>query len=65
LDKERFKGQKVSYRLFNDVRKSWVAAGLVLIVEGYPGSLGFGNPGPSHGKMTRYKATPIPSCGSV
>jgi hypothetical protein len=58
LDKDKFKGQRVSWRLFNDVRNSWVAAGLVLTVKGYPGALGFGNPGPSHGKMTRYKATP-------
>ncbi len=32
---------------------------LVDTVKGYPGMLAFGNPGPSHGKMTRYKATPI------
>jgi hypothetical protein len=58
LDKERRKGQRVTTRLFDDVRKSWTAAGLVLFVRGYPGSLAFGNPGPSHWKMTRYKATP-------
>jgi hypothetical protein len=58
LDKRKRTGQRVTSRLFEDVRASWVAGGLVLTVKGYPGSLGFGNPGPSHGKMTRYKATP-------
>ena len=58
LDKRKFTGQRVTSRLFEDVRTSWVAGGLVLTVKGYPGSLGFGNPGPSHGKMTRYKAAP-------
>src|SRR6267142_4084538 len=50
LDKDRFKGQHVSYRMFDDVRKSWTEAGLVLFKKGYPGMLRFGNPGPSHGK---------------
>jgi hypothetical protein len=58
LDKRKRTGQRVTSRLFDDVRTSWVAGGLVLTVKGYPGALAFGNPGPSHGKMTRYKATP-------
>ncbi len=58
LDKDSFKGQRVSYRLFNDVRHSWTGAGLVQHTPGYPGTLRFGHPGPSHGKLTRYKATP-------
>jgi hypothetical protein len=57
LNKEKFKGQRVSYHLFNNVRKSWTEAGLVRFKKGYPGRLGFGTPGPSHGRMTRYKAT--------
>ena len=44
--------------MFDDVRKSWTEAGLVLFKKGYPGMLRFGRPGPSHGKLTRYKATP-------
>ena len=58
LDKDNFKGQRVSYRMFNDVRQSWTEAGLVEHRPGYPAKLRFGNPGPSHGKLTRYKATP-------
>jgi hypothetical protein len=58
LDKDNFKGQRVTYRMFNDVRQSWSEAGLVEHRAGYPGMLRFGNPGPSHGKLTRYKATP-------
>jgi hypothetical protein len=57
LDKDRFKGQRVTLRLFDHVRHSWAEAGLVLHVKGYPGALGFGNPGPSHGMLTRYRAT--------
>jgi len=58
LDKDDFKGQHVTLRMFNHVRHAWTDAGLVLHVRGYPGALGFGNPGPSHGKLTRYKGTP-------
>jgi hypothetical protein len=58
LDKDRFKGQRVTLRLFDHVRHSWTEAAFVRHVKGYPGALGFGNPGPSHGKLTRYKATP-------
>src|SRR5215211_7684923 len=57
LDKDDFKDQRVSYRMFNDVRQSWTEAGLVQHKPGYPPMLRFGNPGPSHGKLTRYKAT--------
>jgi hypothetical protein len=58
LDKDSFKGKRVSLRLFDHVRHSWTEARLVLHKKGYPGALGFGNPGPSHGRLTRYKATP-------
>lgn len=57
LDKDGFRGQRVSLRLFDHLRHSWTEAGLVLHKKGYPGALGFGNPGPSHGRLTRYKAT--------
>ena len=57
LDKDERKGHSVTWSQFRNVREAWVAAQLVDTVRGYPGTLGFGNPGPSHGKMTRYKAT--------
>jgi hypothetical protein len=57
LDKENRKGQRVSHRMFSDVRQSWTEAGLVQFKKGYPGMLAFGNPGPTHGRLSRYKAT--------
>jgi hypothetical protein len=57
LDKDRFKGQRVTLRLFDHVRHSWTEAAFVRHVKGYPGALGFDNPGPSHGMLTRYRAT--------
>jgi len=57
LDKDERKGHPVTWPQFRNVREAWVAAQLVDTVKGYPGMLAFGNPGPSHGKMTRYKAT--------
>jgi hypothetical protein len=58
LDKDWFKGKRVTYRMFDDVWKSWTDAGLVEFKKGYPGLLAFGNPGPSRGRLTRFKATP-------
>jgi ribosomal protein L17 len=58
LDKDERKGHRVTWSQFRNVREAWVAGRLVDIVKGYPGMLAFGNPGPTHGKMTRYKATP-------
>jgi hypothetical protein len=58
LNKEDRKGQAVTHSQFANVRKTWLAAGLVDEVKGYPGALAFGNPGPARGRMTRYKATP-------
>ncbi|MGM4919555.1 hypothetical protein [Tardiphaga sp. 813_E8_N1_3] len=57
LKKAEFTGKPVTQRQFQNVRDTWLAAGLVETVKGYPGKLAFGNPGPSHGRMTRYKAT--------
>jgi hypothetical protein len=48
----------VSYRMFDGLRMSWKAAGLIEEHAGYPGALGFGNPGPNFGSMTRFRATP-------
>jgi len=48
----------VSYRMFVGLRTSWKAAGLIEERAGYPGKLGFGNPGPVFGSMTRFRATP-------
>jgi hypothetical protein len=59
LDKERFKKPNpVSYRMFDGLRTSWKAAGLIEEHAGYPGALGFGNPGPTVGRMTRFRGTP-------
>jgi hypothetical protein len=48
----------VSYRMLDGLRTSWKAAGLIEEHAGYPGMLGFGNPGPRVGRMTRFRATP-------
>jgi hypothetical protein len=59
LDKQRFKKPNpVSYRMLDGLRSSWKAAGLIEEHAGYPGSLGFGNPGPMVGRMTRFRGTP-------
>jgi hypothetical protein len=58
LKKKDFSGKAVTHANFTNVRDAWVAAGLVDEVKGYPGWFAFGNPGPSRGKMTRYRATP-------
>jgi hypothetical protein len=59
LAKNAFKRPNpVSYRTFDGLRTSWKAAGLVAERAGYPGKLGFGNPGPLVGSMTRFRATP-------
>jgi hypothetical protein len=52
------KPNPVSYRMFDGLRTSWKAAGLIAEHAGYPGKLGFGNPGPVIGSMTRFRATP-------
>jgi hypothetical protein len=57
LDKDKFKGALVSYRMFNGVRKTWRSAGLIEEQKGYPGLLGFGNPGPVRGRLSRFRAT--------
>lgn len=48
----------VSYRMFGGLRTAWKAAGLIAEHKGYPGALGFGNPGPVFGSMTRFRAAP-------
>lgn len=59
LAKNAFKKPSlVSYRMFGGLRTSWKAAGLIEEHAGYPGKLGFGNPGPIVGSMTRFRATP-------
>ena len=59
LAKNAFKKPSlVSYRMFAGVRTSWKAARLIEEHAGYPGKLGFGNPGPVFGSMTRFRATP-------
>lgn len=59
LAKDNFKKPNpVSYRTFDGLRTAWKAAGLIDEHAGYPGKLGFGNPGPVFGSMTRFRATP-------
>lgn len=60
LDKSRFKkpSHPVSWRIFDGIRKPWVAAGLLEENTGFPGTLAFGNPGPPVGRLTRFRATP-------
>jgi hypothetical protein len=59
LDKDNFKKPApVSYRMFDGLRNAWKAAGLIAEHAGYPGRLGFGNPGPIVGRMTRFRVTP-------
>lgn len=60
LDKTRFKKtlHPVSWRTFDGIRKPWVAAGLLEENTGFPGVLAFGNPGPSVGRLSRFRATP-------
>ena len=48
----------VTWSMFDGVRKAWLEAGLIENKPGYPGMLAFGNPGPTSGKLTRYRATP-------
>jgi hypothetical protein len=59
LDKRGFKKPNpVSYRMFDGLRTAWKAAGLIAEHAGYPGKLGFGNPGPMVGRMTRFRGSP-------
>lgn len=44
--------------MFDGVSKAWLEAGLIEEKKGYPGMLAMGNPGPTSGKLTRYRATP-------
>jgi hypothetical protein len=48
----------VSWRTFDGLRTAWNAAGLIEEHAGYPGMLGFGNPGPRVGRMTRFRVKP-------
>ncbi|GAA0018531.1 hypothetical protein [Bradyrhizobium diazoefficiens] len=61
LDKTSFKKppHPVSWRAFDGIRKPWIAAGLLEENRGFPGILGFGNPGPSVGRLSRFRATPL------
>jgi hypothetical protein len=56
--KSDYTGQDVSWAMFDGVRKAWIEAGLIEHKQGYPGMLALGNPGPTSGKLTRYRATP-------
>lgn len=57
-DKRDYTGKFVSWSMFNGVRTAWLEAGLLEHKQGYPGMLALGNPGPTSGKLTRYRATP-------
>jgi hypothetical protein len=56
-NKGDYSGQYVTWRMFDGVRTAWLEAGLIEHKPGYPGRLAFGNPGPTSGKLTRYRAT--------
>jgi hypothetical protein len=56
--KTDYTGKYVRWATFDSVRKAWLEAGLIEHKPGYPGALAFGNPGPTSGKLTRYRATP-------
>jgi hypothetical protein len=57
LKKDDFSGKYITWHMFNGVRLAFTEAGLVEHLSGYPGAYGFGNPGPSHGKLSRFRAT--------
>jgi hypothetical protein len=56
--KTDYSGKYVTWSMFDGVRKAWLEASLIEDKPGYPGALAFGNPGPTSGKLTRYRATP-------
>jgi hypothetical protein len=56
-NKSDYTGKFVSWSMFDGVRKAWLEAGLIEHKPGYPGMMAFGNPGPTSGKLTRYRAT--------
>jgi hypothetical protein len=59
LKKSDYTGQDVTWRMFDNVRLAFTEAGLIDHKPGYPGMYsGMSNPGPWHGKLTRYRATP-------
>jgi hypothetical protein len=58
LNKSEYTGQYVKWTTFDGLRKAWLEAGLIEHKPGYPGMLAMGNPGPTLGKLTRYRATP-------
>lgn len=58
-NKRDYTGRKdVSWVMFDGVCKAWLEAELIEEKKGYPGMLAVGNPGPTSGKLTRYRATP-------
>jgi len=57
-NKSDYTDKYVSWSMFDSLRKAWLEAGLIEHKPGYPGMLAFGNPGPTSGKLTRYRATP-------
>ena len=58
LDRNRFIAQQVSFRMFDHVRKSWTAAGLVRFKKHQPGRIGSDYFGRFYERPTRYRATP-------
>ena len=57
LNKSDYTAQYVTWTMFDGIRKAWLEAGLLDHKPGYPGMLALGNPGPTQGKLTRYRAT--------
>jgi hypothetical protein len=56
--KTDYSGKYVTWTMFEGITTAWLEAGLIEHKPGYPGMLAFGNPGPTSGKLTRYRATP-------
>jgi hypothetical protein len=57
LNKSDYTGQYVTWTMFDGIRKAWLEAGLIEHKPGYPGMLAMGNPGPTLGKLTRYRVS--------
>jgi hypothetical protein len=57
LDKNRFSGQPVSSRMFDNVRKTWTKERLVQVKRHIPGRHGSDELFPTE-RLTRYRATP-------
>ncbi|MET4312842.1 hypothetical protein [Bradyrhizobium sp. RT4b] len=56
--KSDYTGQKVSWPMFDGVRKAWLEANLIEHKPGFHRKQPLNHSGPTSGKLTRYRATP-------